>query len=227
MKIKDWSNDERPRERVMALGPEAVSNAELLAILIGSGTPEVTSVDLMRKVLSEHGDSLRALGTLSRQELEKYNGIGPAKAVAIQAAMELGKRLLLETKGPKAKFTSSADAHDYFRVKMSDMPHEECHLLLLNVKNQFMGHHVVSRGGISESSVDVRLVLRHAIIAGASNLILAHNHPSGNPMPSRQDDDLTMRLQKACQTMGLRLLDHVIIGDDSYYSYADEGRVNG
>lgn len=227
MKIKDWSNDERPRERVMALGPEAVSNAELLAILIGSGTPEVTSVDLMRKVLSEHGDSLRALGTLSRQELEKYNGIGPAKAVAIQAAMELGKRLLLETKGPKAKFTSSADAHDYFRVKMSDMPHEECHLLLLNVKNQFMGHHVVSRGGISESSVDVRLVLRHALIAGAPNLILAHNHPSGNPMPSRQDDDLTMRLQKACQTMGLRLLDHVIIGDDSYYSYADEGRVNG
>ena len=227
MKIKDWSNDERPRERVMALGPEAVSNAELLAILIGSGTPDVTSVDLMRKVLSEHGDSLRALGTLSRQELEKYNGIGPAKAVAIQAAMELGKRLLLETKGPKAKFTSSADAHDYFRVKMSDMPHEECHLLVLNVKNQFMGHHVVSRGGISESSVDVRLVLRHALIAGAPNLILAHNHPSGNPMPSRQDDDLTMRLQKACQTMGLRLLDHLIIGDDSYYSYADEGRVNG
>ena len=227
MKIKDWSNDERPRERVMALGPEAVSNAELLAILIGSGTPEVTSVDLMRKVLSEHGDSLRALGTLSRQELEKYNGIGPAKAVAIQAAMELGKRLLLETKGPKAKFTSSADAHDYFRVKMSDMPHEECHLLLLNVKNQFMGHHVVSRGGISESSVDVRLVLRHALIAGAPNLILAHNHPSGNPMPSRQDDDLTMRLQKACQTIGLRLLDHIIIGDDSYYSYADEGRVSG
>ena len=227
MKIKDWSNDERPRERVMALGPDVVSNAELLAILIGSGTPEVTSVDLMRKVLSEHGDSLRALGTLSRQELEKYNGIGPAKAVAIQAAMELGKRLLLETKGPKAKFTSSADAHDYFRVKMSDMPHEECHLLLLNVKNQFMGHHVVSRGGISESSVDVRLVLRHALIAGAPNLILAHNHPSGNPMPSRQDDDLTMRLQKACQTMGLRLLDHIIIGDDSYYSYADEGRVNG
>ena len=227
MKIKDWSNDERPRERVMALGPEAVSNAELLAILIGSGTPEVTSVDLMRKILSEHGNSLRTLSTLSRKELLKYTGIGPAKAVSIQAAMELGKRLLLETKGPKAKFTSSADAHDYFRVKMSDMPHEECHLLLLNVKNQFMGHHVVSRGGISESSVDVRLVLRHALIAGAPNLILAHNHPSGNPMPSRQDDDLTMRLQKACQTMGLRLLDHIIIGDDSYYSYADEGRVNG
>lgn len=227
MKIKDWSDDERPRERVMALGPEAVSNAELLAILIGSGTPEVTSVDLMRKVLSEHGDSLRTLGTLSRQELQEYNGIGPAKAVTIQAAMELGKRLLLETKGPKAKFYSSSDAHDFFRAKIGDIPHEECHLLLLDVKNQFIGHHVVGRGGISESSVDIRLVLRHALIAGAPNLILAHNHPSGNPMPSRQDDDLTMRLQKASQTMALHLLDHIIIGDDTYYSYADEGKVNG
>lgn len=227
MKIKDWSNDERPRERVMALGPEAVSNAELLAILIGSGTPEVTSVDLMRKVLSEHGDSLRALGTLSRQELEKYNGIGPAKAVTIQAAMELGKRLLLETKGPKAKFCTSADAYDFFRAKMGDIPHEECHLLLLDVKNQFMGHHVIGRGGISESTVDIRLALRHSLIAGAPNLILAHNHPSGNPKPSRQDDDLTMRLQKACHTMALRLLDHIVIGDDTYYSYADEGRMSG
>ena len=227
MKIKDWSNDERPRERVMALGPEAVSNAELLAILIGSGTPEVTSVDLMRKILSEHGNSLRTLSTLSRKELLKYTGIGPAKAVSIQAAMELGKRLLLETKGPKAKFCSSTDAYDFFRAKIGDIPHEECHLLLLDVKNQFLGHHVVGRGGISESSVDIRLVLRHALIAGAPNLILAHNHPSGNPMPSRQDDDLTMRLQKASQTMALRLLDHIIIGDDTYYSYADERKVNG
>lgn len=227
MKIKDWSNEERPRERVMALGPEAVSNAELLAILIGSGTPEVTSVDLMRRILADNGDSLRALGAMSRQELEKYNGIGPAKAVTVQAAMELGKRLLLETKGPRSKFSSSYDVYDYFRVKMRDMLHEECHLLLLDVKNQFVGHHVVSRGGISESSVDIRLVLRHALITGAPNLILAHNHPSGNPMPSRQDDDLTMRLQSACQTMALRLLDHIIVGDDTYYSYADEGRVNG
>ena len=222
MKIKDWSNDERPRERVMALGPEAVSNAELLAILIGSGTPEVTSVDLMRIVLSEHGDSLRALGTLSRQELEKYNGIGPAKAVTIQAAMELGKRLLLETKGPKAKFCSSSDAHDYFRVKMSDMPHEECHLLLLNVKNQFMGHHVVSRGGISESSVDVRLVLRHALIAGAPNLILAHNHPSGNLHPSAPDKVMTEKIGKALDTMDIKLLNHLIVTRDGYFSFADD-----
>lgn len=225
MKIKDWSNDERPRERVMALGPESVSNAELLAILIGSGTPEVTSVDLMRRILSDHGDSLRALGAVSRQELEKYNGIGPAKAVTIQSALELGKRLLLETKGPKARFSSSNDAYDFFRAKIGDVPHEECHLLLLDVKNQFMGHHVVSRGGISESTVDIRLVLRHALITGAPNLILAHNHPSGNPNPSRQDDELTLRIQKACHTLSLRLLDHIIIGDNTYYSYADEGKI--
>lgn len=225
MKIKDWSNDERPRERVMALGPEAVSNAELLAILIGSGTPEVTSVDLMRRILSDHGDSLRALGSISRQELEKYNGIGPAKAVTIQSALELGKRLLLETKGPKARFGSSTDSYDFFRAKIGDIPHEECHLLLLDVKNQYMGHHVVSRGGISESTVDIRLVLRHALITGAPNLILAHNHPSGNPNPSRQDDELTHRIQRACQTMSLRLLDHIVIGDNTYYSYADEGKI--
>lgn len=225
MKIKDWSNDERPRERVMAHGPEIVSNAELLAILIGSGTPEVTSVDLMRHILSDHGDSLRALATMSRQELQEYNGIGPAKAVTIQAALELGKRFMRETKGPRAHFTNSTEVQEYFRTRMLDLQHEECHLLLLDVKNQYVAHHVVSRGGISESTVDIRLILRHALIASAPNLIIAHNHPSGNPMPSRQDNELTLRIQKACQTLSLRLLDHIIIGDNTYYSYADEGKL--
>lgn len=225
MKIKDWSDDERPRERVMALGPEAVSNAELLAILIGSGTPEVTSVDLMRTILREQGDSLRTLGAMTRQELERYNGIGPAKAVTIQAAMELGKRLLREAKGAKVHLTCSTDAYDYFRSLIMDIQYEECHLLLLNVKNNVVGHHLVSRGGISESTVDIRLILRHALMAGTPNIMLAHNHPSGNPMPSRQDDDLTQRIRQACQTVSLRLLDHIIIGDDTYYSYADEGKI--
>lgn len=225
MKIKDWSDDERPRERVIALGPEAVSNAELLAILIGSGTQEVTSVDLMRAILRDQGDSLRALGAMTRQELEMYNGIGPAKAVTIQAAMELGKRLMREAKGPKTQFTSSTDAYAYFRSHIMDLQYEECHLLLLDVKNQVMGHHLVSRGGISESTVDIRLILRHALVAGAPNIMLAHNHPSGTPLPSRQDDDLTQRVGQACKTVALRLLDHIIIGDDTYYSYSDEGRV--
>ena len=225
MKIKDWSDDERPRERVMSLGVEAVSSAELLAILIGSGTPEVTSVDLMRNILADHGDSLRTLGTLTRQELQQYNGIGPAKAVTIQAALELGKRLMLENKGPRHRFRGSDDVHEYFLVRMRDLNHEECHILLLDVKNQFVGHHVVSRGGITESTVDVRLVLRQALLIGAPNIILAHNHPSGNPYPSRQDDELTKRLQSACHAVSLRLLDHIIIGDDTFYSYADEGRI--
>lgn len=225
MKIKDWSDNERPRERVMALGTQAVSNAELLAILIGSGTPQATSVDLMRNILSDNGDSLRALGSMTRQQLEKYNGIGPAKAVTIQAAMELGKRLMREAKGPRTHLLSSADAYGYFRTHIMDIQYEECHLLLLDVKNQIMGHHLISRGGISESTVDVRLILRHALVAGAPGIMLAHNHPSGNPLPSRQDDDLTQRVRQACKTVSLRLLDHIIIGDDTYYSYADEGKL--
>ncbi|MBQ5840138.1 MAG: DNA repair protein RadC [Bacteroidaceae bacterium] len=225
MKIKDWSNDERPRERFMNQGAEAVSSAELLAILIGSGTAEVTSVDLMRNILADHGDSLRTLGTLTNQELQKYNGIGPAKAVTIQAALELGKRFMLEEKSQRHRFSGSDDVQEFFRIKMRDLCHEECHLLLLDVKNQYMGHHLLSRGGITESTVDIRLLLRHALVAGAPNVILAHNHPSGNPQPSRQDDELTKRLNQACHAVQLRLLDHIIIGDNTYYSYADEGKL--
>lgn len=225
MKIKDWSDEERPRERVVAHGVEAVSTAELLAILIGSGTPELTSVDLMRNILSDHGDSLRTLCSLTRHQLQEYKGIGLAKAITLQAALELGKRLMLETKGPRHKFIGSVDVYEYFSVRMRDLSHEECHLLLLDVKNQFVGHHVVSRGGIAESTVDVRLVLRQALLAGAPNFILAHNHPSGNPIPSRQDDELTKRLSAACNSVSLRMLDHIIIGDDTYYSYADEGKI--
>ena len=211
----------------MNQGAEAVSSAELLAILIGSGTAEVTSVDLMRNILADHGDSLRALGTLTNQELQKYNGIGPAKAVTIQAALELGKRFMLEEKSQRHRFSGSDDVQEFFRIKMRDLCHEECHLLLLDVKNQYMGHHLLSRGGITESTVDIRLLLRHALVAGAPNVILAHNHPSGNPQPSRQDDELTKRLNQACHAVQLRLLDHIIIGDNTYYSYADEGRMNG
>lgn len=225
MKIKDWSNDERPRERFMNQGAEAVSSAELLAILIGSGTAEVTSVDLMRNILADHGDSLRTLGTLTNQELQKYNGIGPAKAVTIQAALELGKRFMLEEKSQRHRFSGSDDVQEFFRIKMRDLCHEECHLLLLDIKNQYMGHHLLSRGGITESTVDIRLLLRHALVAGAPNVILAHNHPSGNPQPSRQDDELTKRLSQACHAVQLRLLDHIIIGDNTYYSYADEGKL--
>ena len=166
----------------MNQGAEAVSSAELLAILIGSGTAEVTSVDLMRNILADHGDSLRTLGTLTNQELQKYHGIGPAKAVTIQAALELGKRFMLEEKSQRHRFSGSDDVQEFFRIKMRDLCHEECHLLLLDVKNQYMGHHLLSRGGITESTVDIRLLLRHALVAGAPNVILAHNHPSGFPM---------------------------------------------
>lgn len=224
MKIKDWSLDERPRERVMQLGVESVSSAELLAILIGSGTPEVTSVDLMRKVLVDNDDSLRSLGTMTRQELEKYNGIGPAKAVTIQAAMELGKRLLRESRDRKT-FTNAREMYDYFRSRMMDLNQEECHVILLDVKCKLIAHRVISRGGISESVVDIRLILRQALLAGAVAIVFAHNHPSGVPTPSCQDDDLTRRLLEACRLVQIKLLDHIIVGDNNYFSYYEEGKL--
>lgn len=225
MKIKDWSNDERPRERVMTLGVEAVSNAELLAILIGSGTPQMSSVDLMRQILGDQHGSLRSLGSLSREQLEKYPGIGPAKAVTVMAAMELGKRLMREGKEPRTRFGCSQDVQDFFRSHIMDLNHEECHLLLLDNKNQFLGHRVISSGGLTETTVDIRLILRHALLGTAPNIIIAHNHPSGDPRPSRQDDELTSSLRQACRSVSIRLLDHIIIGDNGYYSYADEGKI--
>ena len=225
MKIKEWSIDERPRERVISQGVDSVSSAELLAILIGSGTANESSVDLIRRILSENGNSLRALSTLSREELEKYNGIGPAKAVTIQAAMELGKRLMRETHSGREAVMSAKDMYDYFRTHILDLPHEECHMLMLDVKNRIMGHKLISRGGITESSVDIRLVLRSALITGATSIVLCHNHPSGVPTPSKADDLLTRKLQDACEVMQIRLLDHVILGSDSYYSYYESGKL--
>ena len=223
--INRWAEEDRPREKMMSKGAQALSNAELLAILIGSGSGDDSAVSLMQKVLAAYGNSLDRVGRLSMEELCHFKGIGPAKAVTIQAALELGKRFMLEEKSQRHRFSGSDDVQEFFRIKMRDLCHEECHLLLLDIKNQYMGHHLLSRGGITESTVDIRLLLRHALVAGAPNVILAHNHPSGNPQPSRQDDELTKRLNQACHAVQLRLLDHIIIGDNTYYSYADEGKL--
>lgn len=225
MKIKEWSKDERPRERVIEKGVESVSSAELLAILIGSGSANESGVDLTRRILSENGNSLRSLCALSREELEGYNGIGSAKAVTIMAAMELGKRLMREAHTDRVTMGSASDLFEYFRTHILDLPHEECHMLMLDVKNRIMGHKLVSRGGITESSVDIRLVLRSALITGATNIVLCHNHPSGVPAPSKADDVLTRRLKEACDVMHIRLLDHVIVGSDSYFSYYESGKL--
>ena len=224
MKIRELSVDEKPRERVMNHGVQSVSNAELLAILIGSGSTEEGGVDLMRRILHDNGDTLRALGMMSREELEEYNGIGPAKAITIQAAMELGKRLMREPK-VGGGFDTPEEMYHYMRTVMFDLQYEECHVMMLDVKRHMIGHKLVSRGGITESTVDLRMVLRHAIVSGAIGIVLFHNHPSGNPHPSTADDRLTESLLQACRAVNIHLVDHIVIGSDTYYSYYEHGKI--
>lgn len=227
MNIKDLPLDERPRERLMEQGAEALSPAELLAILIGSGNTEETAVQLMQRLLGDCGGSLKALGRLSLNDLTKnYKGLGPAKAVSILAACELGKRRMMEAAAEKRKVESSTDIYNIMFPRMRDLAHEESYALYLRTDNSLEGQpFLISKGGIAGTQVDIRLVLREALIRQTPTLVLVHNHPSGNKRPSRDDDNLTDRLSRACQVMNIRLLDHVIVTDGDYYSYREQGKV--
>lgn len=223
--IKNWAIDDRPRERMMAHGADALSKAELLAILIGSGVPGVSAVDLMREVLNDYGDSISLLSRASIQDLTKYKGMGPAKAVTVLAACQLANRRLQEDCNPRALIRCSSDIYKQLRPRMIDLNVEECHLLMLNQAHHVMGTKLISRGGLTGTTVDVREVLRYALINRSPVIALAHNHPSGSLSPSSQDDDLTRRLSTACQQVGVRLLDHLIITDTDYYSYAENNKI--
>ena len=227
MNIKDLPTDERPRERMIEQGAAALSPAELLAILIGSGNTEESAVQLMQRLLTDCGGSLKALGKLSLNDLTKnYKGLGPAKAVTILAACELGRRRMMEVADEKRYIKSSMDLYNLMYPRMRDLAHEESYALYLRADNSLEGApFLVSKGGLTSTSVDVRLVLREALIRQTPTLALAHNHPSGNTRPSRDDDQLTERLQHACQLMNIRLLDHIIVTDGDYYSYREQGKI--
>lgn len=227
MNIKDLPTDERPRERMIEQGAAALSPAELLAILIGSGNTEESAVQLMQRLLTDCGGSLKALGKLSLNDLTKnYKGLGPAKAVTILAACELGRRRMMEVADEKRYIKSSMDLYNLMYPRMRDLAHEESYALYLRADNSLEGTpFLVSKGGLTSTSVDVRLVLREALIRQTPTLALAHNHPSGNTRPSRDDDQLTERLQHACQLMNIRLLDHIIVTDGDYYSYREQGKI--
>lgn len=225
LNINQWAEEDRPREKMMAHGAEVLSDAELLAILIGSGSQDETAVELMRRVLSACGNNLNELGKLSIEQLCCFKGIGPAKAVTIMAACELGRRRKLAEIEERFVVRSSRDIYNYFHPKMADLPIEEIWVMLLNNACKVMDARRVAIGGISEVVADVRLVLREAIMARATAVVLCHNHPSGSIHPSRHDDSLTDRLRQACEVMNIRLIDHVIVTDGRYYSYADEGRI--
>lgn len=223
--IKDLPLDERPREKMMAQGVAALSDAELLAILIGSGNAEETAVGLMQRVMKDCRGSLNTLGRMTIDDLMiRYKGIGEAKAITLLAACELGSRRRREEVVEKRKITDSREAYEYF-ASMRDLPLEECHLLMLRQNHSIIGEALVSKGGLTGTAVDVREVMRHAVMNRAAAILLCHNHPSGNLRPSTEDNHLTKRVEEACRVMNVQFVDHVIVADTGYYSYREEGKI--
>lgn len=223
--IKEWPEDERPREKAFKHGISSLSKSELLAILIGSGTVEESAVELMKRVLASCGDSIARLARLSVDDLCRFKGIGPAKAITIVAACELWKRRQGDEKEPVPRIQSSQNIYDYFYPIMCDLNVEECYVLLLNNMHRVIDCVRIGSGGFTATLVDIRIVLREALLKRATSIALCHNHPSGNPKPSNEDDKITKNLQDACKIMNIRLVDHIVFADCNYFSYFDEGRL--
>lgn len=225
MNINEWSIDDRPREKLERLGAPALSNAELLAILIGSGSTRQSAVDLMKDVLRDCNNNLNTLGKMSIHDLEQYHGMGPAKAITILAACELGKRRSAEAAEKRQDLGSATAVYNYMHPRMQDLDVEEAWILLMNQNFKLIKAVRISHGGITETAVDVRVIMKEALMVNATVMALCHNHPSGNNTPSRLDDKLTERIRKACDIMRIYFLDHVIVCDGAYYSYREKGRL--
>lgn len=225
LNINQWAEEDRPREKLMRLGPEALTNAELLAILIRSGSPKETAVELMKRVLGACKNNLNTLGKMSVQELCSYNGIAEAKAVSIIAACELGKRRAREKAEDRIDLGSATAIYNYMHPVMQDLDVEEAWVVLMNQNFRLLKAVRLSHGGITETAVDVRIIMREAILANATVMALCHNHPSNNVHPSRDDDRLTERIKDACGLMRIHFLDHIIVCDGMYYSYHEQGRI--
>ena len=222
--IAHWSEDDQPREKLRDKGPQALSNAELLAILIGSGTPGFSAVELMQEVLKDCNNNLNTLGKLSIHDLCTYKGIGEAKAITILAACELGKRRQQESPEERPKLETATKIYNEMHPQMQDLDVEEFWVLLLNQNYRLIKKVRISHGGISETSVDVRIIIKEAVLANATILAVCHNHPSGNLSPSRQDEELTRSIHRACDLMRISFMDHVIITDGHYYSFHERGK---
>lgn len=223
--INQWAEEDRPREKLLHQGAEALSNAELLAILIGSGSPKESAVDLMKRVLSDCHNNLNTLGKMTVRELMEYNGVGEAKAITILAACELGKRRQREHPEERPDLGTATRIYNYMHPTMQDLDVEEFWLLLLNQNYRLIKKIRISHGGITEVSVDVRIIMKEAVLANATIMAVCHNHPSGSLRPSRHDEAITTALQKACELMRIHFMDHVIITDGSYFSFHESGRV--
>ena len=226
MKIKEWAEEDRPREKMLLKGIASLSDAELLAILIGSGNNSETAVQLSQRILSSVDNNLNALGKLSIKELTtKFKGIGTVKAILINAALELGKRRNAHNPIQRPYIRTSKEVYELLHPILCDLPHEELWIVLTNRSSKVIEKLKISQGGTSETSADLRIILKAAINALAAGIIVCHNHTSGNIRPSHQDDLLTQRLKSAAQLIEINLLDHIVLCDGNYYSYADEGRL--
>mgnify|MGYP003431063750 FL=1 len=225
LNINQWAKADRPREKMLEQGADCLSDAELLAILIGSGTPHETAVSLMQRILSDCNNNLNTLGKLSVNELMEYNGIGEAKAITILAACGLGKRRSTCHPEKRPNLSSANSIYRYLHAKMQDLETEQAWILLMNQRFHLIKSLCLSRGGLTETAVDIRVAIKAALLNNATVLVLAHNHPSNNPQPSHDDDNLTQRMKKACELMRIYFADHIIVTDGNYYSYQEQGRL--
>lgn len=223
LSIKNLAEDDRPREKLLALGKQNLSDAELLAIILGSGNKTQTAVQLAQYMLSQNKYNINQLAKLSINELKKFKGVGTVKAINIAAAFELGRRRNDFDADEKISIKSSKDAYNIFKVRLSDLPHEEFWILLLNIRSQIIKQEFISKGGISGTVVDIRLICKSVIENSASSVIIAHNHPSGGLVASAADKDITQKLKNALLQFDVKLTDHLIIGNGDFYSFADDG----
>lgn len=223
--ITSWAEDDRPREKMLTKGRQALSDAELLAILLGSGTKNESAVAVAQKILSASANNLHQLAQLTIQELMQFKGVGIAKAITIAAALELGRRRQAASILEKPLIQSSQDAFKLLYPYVADLNHEEFWVLFLNKRNKVLAHEKISAGGTDSTIVDLKILFLKALQWKAQSLIICHNHPSGNLNPSPQDIDLTKKIKEACKILGFNLLDHIIIANDTYYSFTDVGSI--
>ena len=221
--ITNWSEDDKPREKLMFKGKSVLSDAELIAILIGSGSRSESAVDLSKRILASVDNNLNALGKLSLSQLIQFKGIGEAKAISIIAALELGRRRRGEDAVELKKITSSKIIFEIMQPIIGELPHEEFWIIYMNNSNKVIAKSQLSKGGITGTLVDVRIVFKTALEMGATALILCHNHPSGTLIPSDADKQITRKLKLAGDSLEIKVLDHLIVTETSYFSFADEG----
>lgn len=223
--IREWAEDDRPREKLLNKGASALSDAELLAILVSSGNKEESAVELCKRILSDNHNNLNELARLSISDLEKYKGIGEAKAISIVAALEIGKRRKTSDALDRKKITQSSDLFELFEPILLDLNHEEFWVAFMNGANKVLDAKRLTQGGMRQTVVDVPMLLRIGLERSSHAIAVAHNHPSGENYPSKEDLSITQKIKTGCEAVGIRLLDHIIIAGGKYYSFADEGKL--